>query len=250
MKILRNWFNIEKTPLAPLPPPEPAAQTPKPVAAAKKKRAANDFWEWVKVEYKFTAAVDIGAFVGEYVRIFDETFQIPLIYAIEPQADRAAILRELPLTNARLEVLPYALWNEPGEMTLRLNSNPSSASLLPCHELQIQSFPIVREIGEVQVKAARLDDLIPHDQLAGDVIIKIDAQGAEDKIIEGGLKTFSKANCVMIEMSYVPMYVGQPLFHEVHLQLTDLGFKFVGIKNQVLSPMSERPLFAHCLYTR
>ena len=249
MKILSNWFHPQTKPVRP-PPPEPITPAPKPVTPAKKKRAANDFWEWVKREYKFTAAVDIGAFAGEYVRIFDQTFQIPIIYAIEPQPDRAVALRDLPLTNAKLEVYDYALWNEPGEMTLRLNSNPSSSSLLPCHELQTQSFPIVQEIGEIQVKTARLDDLIPHHQLAGDVIIKIDAQGAEDKIIEGGLQTFSKANCVMIEMSYVPMYVGQPLFHEIHMQLTDLGFKFIGIKNQVLSPLNERPLFAQCLYVR
>ena len=192
----------------------------------------------------------IGAFAGEYTRKFDRVLRVATIYAIEPQPDRAAALASLPLEHARLVVLNHALWDAAGEMSFRLNAHASSASLLPVHPLQTESFPFVQETALITVPTARLDDLVPDEALRAPVLIKIDAQGAEDRIIAGGARTFGSAAVVLIEMSYVPMYEGQPLFHAVHTLLSNLGFMFSGIKNQVTHPSTGRPLFAHCIYTR
>jgi hypothetical protein len=68
-------------------------------------------------------------------------------------------------------------------------------------------------------------------------------------VIQGGIKTFSLARCVLIEMSFVLMYKEQPLFEEVHSLLVGLGFRLAGIKNQIVSSQGQ-PLFAHCFYLR
>ena len=104
--------------------------------------------------------------------------------------------------------------------------------------------------AEVTVTVARLDDILPADSIEPDVMIKIDVQGAEDRVIRGGRAVFSRASIVLIEMSFVPFYEGQPLFEEVHRLLVDCGLRLAGIKNQINDPASGRPLFAHCLYHR
>lgn len=102
----------------------------------------------------------------------------------------------------------------------------------------------------IQVKMARLDDLLDVEDLKADVFIKVDVQGFEDRVIKGGVNTFLKAKYVLIEMSFVPIYVGQPLFSQVHVQLTELGYELGGMKNQVCATSSGQPLFAHFLYIR
>ena len=92
--------------------------------------------------------------------------------------------------------------------------------------------------------------MLPVDTLERDIMIKIDVQGAEDRVIRGGRAVFSAAKIVLIEMSFVPFYDEQPLFEEVHGLLEACGLRLAGFKNQINDPGSGRPLFAHCLYRR
>jgi len=61
---------------------------------------------------------------------------------------------------------------------------------------------------------------------------------------------FSAAKIVLVEMSFVPIYQGQPLFEEVHRLLERCGLRLAGFKNQIEQPQTGQPLFAHCLYHR
>jgi hypothetical protein len=60
----------------------------------------------------------------------------------------------------------------------------------------------------------------------------------------------ARARCVVIEMSFVALYEGQPQFEEVHDLLVRLGYRLAGLRNHIDSPRSGQPLFAHCLYLR
>jgi FkbM family methyltransferase len=209
-----------------------------------------DAWDWVRATTNIQTVVDIGANDGSYAAYLYDFFQPRVIHAVEPlpscQESLAALGRRLP----GLTVHQVALAEAPGEATFFANGYAPASSLLRVSELSRQVFPETERETAVTVALARLDDLLPAATLERDILIKIDVQGVEDRVIRGGQAVFSAAKIVLVEMSFVPIYQGQPLFEEVHRLLEACGLRLAGFKNQIDQPQTGQPLFAHCLYHR
>lgn len=208
-----------------------------------------DMWTWLRSSGGIRTIVDIGANNGDFAEYLASYFDARRTLAIEPLPSLTAKIRDRSKTIRNLTVFECALADYDGRTTLFENAYAPASSLLQVSRLSMQEFPqtagLQKEIG---VEVHRLDDLIDPNELEESVLIKVDVQGLEDKVIRGGERTFRAAKFVLIEMSCVAMYDGQPLFEEVHELLAGMGFRFAGIKNQVDSPKTGQPLFMHCLY--
>ena len=209
-----------------------------------------DVWDWVLDTTNVRTIVDIGANDGAYAAYLSDFFQPAAVHAFEPlpscQAALAALRQRLPT----LAVHPVALADDPGQATFFENGYAPASSLLRVSDLSRRVFPETDRETAVTVTLARLDDVLPVENLEPDILIKVDVQGVEDRVIEGGRAVFSAAKVVLVEMSFVPIYQGQPLFEEVHRLLEGCGLRLAGFKNQIDEPQTGRPLFAHCLYRR
>ena len=98
-------------------------------------------------------------------------------------------------------------------------------------------FPHTREHSEEEVLIKRLDDLDLN--LEKEILIKVDVQGFEDKVIAGGENTFKKARVVLMETSFVELYKGQPTFDQIYEKLKSLGFAYKGSLQQKISKTGE-----------
>ena len=67
------------------------------------------------------------------------------------------------------------------------------------------------------------------------MLVKIDVQGFEDRVLRGGERTIREAKAIIIETSFVPLYEGQPLFSDIRRQLTGWGFVYAGSVGQIRS---------------
>ena len=67
-----------------------------------------------------------------------------------------------------------------------------------------------------------------HIPLTPDILIKIDVQGYEDRVIKGGAKTFTQATACILEVSIEHLYENQPSFGDLLIMLGDLGFDYAG----------------------
>jgi len=208
-----------------------------------------DLWSWLRVNGGIRTILDIGANNGEFAEYLSTYFDAKQTIAIEPLPGCAEEVRQRGKVIKNLTVLECAVSDHEGKATLFENSYAPASSLLPVSSISTDEFPqTAGNQKEVEVAVRRLDDMINPDDFDREIMIKIDVQGLEDKVIQGGEKTFRAAKFVLVEMSFVPMYDGQPLFEEVHELLVNIGFRFAGIKNQVDSPTTGQPLFVHCLY--
>ena len=209
-----------------------------------------DAWDWIRETTKVRTIVDIGANDGAYSEYLSDFFAPAVVHAFEPlpscQEPLAALSKKLP----NLTVHQVALADAPGEATFFENGYAPASSLLRVSDLSRQVFPETERETAVTVRLARLDDVLPVDTLKRDIMIKIDVQGVEDRVIKGGRAVFSAARIVLVEMSFVPIYQGQPLFEEIHELLEGCGLRLAGFKNQIDQPQTGQPLFAHCLYHR
>lgn len=211
--------------------------------------SSPDIWTWLRMSGSIRTILDIGANNGEFAEYLSTYFDAKKTIAIEPLPGCAAQVRQREKAIRNLTVFECAVSDHEERAVLYENSYAPASSLLPVSKISADEFPqTAGHQKEVEVAVHRLDDLIDPGTLEEVILIKIDVQGLEDKVIRGGENTFRAARFVLIEMSFVPMYDGQPLFEEVHELLVGIGFRFAGIKNQVDSPTTGQPLFMHCLY--
>ncbi|MBW4620697.1 MAG: FkbM family methyltransferase [Cyanosarcina radialis HA8281-LM2] len=210
---------------------------------------SRDVWGWLRETFSIKTIIDIGANNGEFAEFLAGYFHAEATYVFEPLKLYVPELESRTGKIANLKIFNVALSNERSSQDFYQNSYGPASSLLRVNDVSIQEFPQTAGETKLVVDVAPLDELIETESLQPDVFIKIDVQGVEDKVIQGGKKIFSSARCVLIEMSFALMYKEQPLFEEIHSLLVDLGFRFAGIKNQIVSSEGQ-PLFAHCFYLR
>ena len=72
-----------------------------------------------------------------------------------------------------------------------------------------------------------LDDLFNsrNDLFDKNILLKLDVQGYEDKIILGGRESIKKIRALLLELSLVELYDGQSLWIDVINNLQTIGFE-------------------------
>jgi FkbM family methyltransferase len=209
-----------------------------------------DPFNWFKAAFRFRTLVDIGAADGEYGAFIAKNQGIRYVYFFEPRQSCQLPLRALATRVEHGAVFPVALGDEEGNIRfIETDYGPSSSILPGLTEVQ-RDFPQVKPKTEMIVPVRTLDTVLAGERIEDDLLIKIDVQGFEDRVIRGGAQTFRRAKAVLIEMSFVPLYDGQSLFDEVHECLMQAGLRLAGFKNQIVMPRAGRPAFAHCIYIR
>ena len=204
---------------------------------------------WQQLQcYEPNTILDIGANDGLSARIFRELMPQVKILSFEPlfscfqQVDRD--LRRNPPGQA----FHFALGDTNEESVIQRNVFTPSSSFLPLDSVHEQSFPQSVDTVPEAVQIKRLDDVCESLGIIPPFVVKIDVQGFEDKVLKGGEKTFRRASAIVIELSSVSLFKGQPLFDDVHQQLRDLGFFFRGVVDQMQSPVDGRILQFDALY--
>jgi FkbM family methyltransferase len=222
--------------------------SPPPVSSAR--HVEFDPFQWLAQSFEFRTLIDIGANDGAYGAFIARALRIPRAYFFEPQPACQAALRSVAAGVSHAEIFQTALSDQEGETEFLETGYGPSSSLLPPDAQALREFPQNAVTRRFRVPQHRLDDVLADRSLEDDLILKIDVQGLEDKVILGGRQIFRRARVALIEMSFVPLYEGQPLFEEVHDLLVQCGLRFAGIKNQIMMPKTLRPAFAHCIYLR
>jgi hypothetical protein len=117
-------------------------------------------------------------------------------------------------------------------------------------DLHTDAFPETLGGQDVQVRIRRLDDIFSGIDLAGDILLKLDVQGAEDQVLAGATQVLAKSQVVISEVSFDVLYQNQPLFAQVHARLRKAGFAFHGTLSQLFHPGDGRILQADAIFLR
>lgn len=161
--------------------------------------------------------VDVGGNKGDFsliaAKVMGDTGRV---LCVEPEPGNAAwIQRSLDRNRyTSVELLTAALADKDGEETLFLG--PKSG----WHTL-IQDPTVV--VGELTVKTFTLDGVLAARGLHHVDVIKIDVEGAEDRVLAGATKTFSGDGPMMVLLDIHPPRVDALAICK---QLTDWGFTF------------------------
>jgi FkbM family methyltransferase len=176
---------------------------------------------------------DIGAADGVVSSCLAKIKNVQTIHAFEPIPTAYDELITRMQKFPKVKTHNIALGDKEGEFEMHISSNSDSSSLLPLANLHKEQRPQVPLdiTHKIIVPVFKLDDYVKQHQLAIPNLIKMDVQGYEKNVIEGGVNTISQAEYCIMEMSFVQLYENSPLFDDIYRLMYNLGFKLIGLDN-------------------
>jgi FkbM family methyltransferase len=194
--------------------------------------------------------VDVGAHAGEFTRSLAQAFGVARGILVEPQLNLASRLRrEFP--NPTYQVCEVALSDQPGEMELEVwEGAPAVSSLLHIrHELPDLGHVRLGERVQLPCRVETLDTLAKAVSLAAIDVLKVDVQGNDLRVLQGGVHILARTAVVFVELSFRQLYDGSCLFQEVVDYLRGHELLLRDLLPEFFSPSGEL-LQVNGLFTR
>jgi FkbM family methyltransferase len=194
--------------------------------------------------------LDIGANSGQFAAVALHIFPNARVFSFEPLPQCVAAMRKKIGANSRSTIFPYAVGNDDTTITINQSASSPSSSILPMSETHAEAFPWTGQSTPVEVPLRKLDSLLPDLALSGRVLMKIDVQGFGLEVLKGAVETLRQVEMVFIEVSFVPLYEGEPTFDDINAFMRDAGFTFSGLLDSLTHPESRQPLQGDAIYRR
>jgi FkbM family methyltransferase len=190
--------------------------------------------------FPIKSILDIGANTGQFAQNVLAVFPDARLYCFEPLAQPFAELRLLSENySGRIYPFNLALGEKQGTFPFHHHRDHSaSSSFLTTTEVCKTYYPFTDNQDQVHVQLTTLDDWLGHlpSPPSPDILIKLDVQGYEDRVIRGGRIAFGIAKACIIEIALDPLYQEQPFFHDLLLILKNLGYRYAGNLDQTFAP--------------
>ena len=196
--------------------------------------------------------LDVGANIGQFAKAIREAGFQRRVVSFEPLGDaHVRLVAESRSDPHWLVAERVAIGAEEGEVVMNIAGNSFSSSILsmlPAHEA---AAPGSSQVGTERAMLMPLD-VAAQDYVQGDdtVFIKIDTQGYEKHVLDGASEILGQAAGLHVELSFVPLYQDQPLFHEMVNRLREDGFCLWGIWPGIHDPGSGRMLQVDATFFR
>ena len=134
----------------------------------------------------------------------------------------------------------FALGDIDGFMPFYINEFSPSSSLLKMEEEHVKNFPDTAKVQLQKVEIKKLDTFSKNLKIEKEVLVKMDVQGFEEKVIKGGISFFNIVpKIVIVEASVVKLYQNEPSFEELFDLLRGMGYQYKGNLNQLYSPINN-----------
>ena len=185
----------------------------------------------------FRTVIDVGANTGQFAKYISKLLPCAKVYCFEPlPPSYIELFRWSKTQEGRVVPCNLAIGEKAGTADMFLHEDHhTSSSLLATTKLNEQYYPFTKNQKRIIVRQSTLDaalDEIGAD-LSTDILIKLDVQGYEDRVIKGGRETFSKASTCILEVCLDGLYEGQCGFNNLLIMLEELGYRYVGNLEQV-----------------
>lgn len=153
-------------------------------------RLEHLFHEYLLNQIKFNdndLIIDCGANIGELGYYLNYKFGIKNVIAIEPDKQE---FEKLQLNTYYSNYLPlnYALYNKNGEIDFYLNNETADSSVFAN-----------KSLTQVSVKTITLNELFNKQKIKKCKLLKLEAEGAEPEILEGGLEVLKHIEYISVD---------------------------------------------------
>ena len=192
---------------------------------------------------------DIGAHHGESVVFLNQLFKEPIIYSFEPSSKSFDILKNKKYKNNTC--FNYAISNKTGIDVLYENEISHTNSLIKVNSFSADTIKKQKTINsEIKIKTYTLDDFLAEEKTKQIDLMKVDVQGAEDLVFEGGANALSKTRVIIVEICLFDFYEKNTTFFEIEKYLKPKGFSLFSISEISYNPMNGRTDWVEAIYEK
>jgi FkbM family methyltransferase len=173
---------------------------------------------------------DIGANVGQSIDFFRRIFPGARLFSFEPGAAAFTALREKYENDAEIQLFSIALGSKEEDRSFHEYGSLLN-SILPMDADPANRFANYDRKDISSVRVMTLENLWRELKSPGIHLLKIDTQGFDLEVLHGGAAVFDAGaiDNVLIEMNFVPMYIGQPRPDEIMAFLAERELRLVGL---------------------
>jgi FkbM family methyltransferase len=151
------------------------------------------------------------------------------IYSFEPLPDVFHRLTSVARRSSNFEAVNVGISDVSGEADFEANALSQWSSLLTISPRGKNAVPRAARTTRTRVSLTTLDDWAGSRTLEDPLLVKVDVQGLEDRVIRGGIQTMTRAEVIIMEVSFVRVYNGQALFDDIYCQMRSMGFRCAGM---------------------
>lgn len=177
-------------------------------------------------KFEIDLILDVGANIGQFGKEMRQCGYVGRIVSFEPLSQAHDVLLQSSEGDPMWDVCSRcALGDHNGDVEINIAGNSQSSSILPMLEAHRSAAPESKYQGKEITPVKMLDSLAgQYLKDARAPFLKIDTQGFEWQVLNGARETLPHIKGVLVELSLVPLYGGQHLWHEVIDRLEAEGF--------------------------
>jgi len=150
---------------------------------------------------------DIGANVGDTALSFLRWFPEATVYAFEPATEMFAALNanvESAGFGDRLRAHQIGFYDQETQGELHLASHHGANSMMDIGEAFRSANPHISAVATEPISLVRMDDFVQAAGVQHIDLVKIDVEGVENEVLQGGRETLrDKVDSVILEISFV-----------------------------------------------
>ncbi|MBT9132721.1 MAG: 2-O-methyltransferase NoeI [candidate division WS2 bacterium] len=175
---------------------------------------------------------DVGANIGNVTLAAARSFPNAHIYAFEPVSTTYKRLCE-NVGDYKDRITPYnfGFFNVSKRLDIHITSFHGANSILDqSQDYKINAHSHIKEIATENIEVCTMDSFVSNKNIDKIDIIKIDVEGVEKEVIEGGSETFkNKVDYVFVELSFLRRNRESGYWVEICRSLYELGFMLINV---------------------
>ncbi len=178
-----------------------------------------------------TCVLDIGAAKGYWTERFAWRWKQAEFFMIDPLAESEPNLKAICARDKRFHYILAAAGRATGELVMNLTADHDGSSLLP--------FPNSDPARQRRVPVVTMDGLLAEGRIHPPQLVKLDVQGFELQVLDGGQRLFESAEVFIVEVSLFAFMEGQPRVHEVVNYMAERGFFVFDLAGLLRRPFED-----------
>lgn len=182
--------------------------------------------------YGVETVFDIGANIGMSGQYFRNVGFAGKIVSCEPVSSFFNELERKSAADLAWLCENVAVGEREGELEINVTGGGGGASsFLQMTPAVTEHAPELAIVSKERVKVTTLDALARKHYPAGErLFLKLDVQGYERNVLEGGPETLARVVGLRVELSVLKCYEDEPLLCDMLPYLDGLGFKLCGVE--------------------
>jgi FkbM family methyltransferase len=187
--------------------------------------------------------LDVGANTGQYALALRRAGYQGRIVSFEPVARAHALLSRKANRDPKWSAVKLALGNASRRAVINVSGDSRSSSLLEMLPAHQKIAPYFGRSHREEIEVRTLDSVLREHARPRDVIfLKLDTQGYERQVLDGGRASLRRISGLQVEMSLVALYQGAVLLPAMLSYLGSRGFELMSLEDGFCDPATGRML--------